>query len=140
MDIDYYNDYLTILKKIQGPKVDIVDIIGVVSVFILSKDIFAKNKDVDQFIQKVFDIKYANYITKSRTLMVAKVSRNLYYMDEAEVISLNRKLDEYLKAILENTVVDEKKGDEIIDNNRIKIKSTKKKNENEKLKIWLKGL
>lgn len=140
MEINRHNEYLRMLKKIQQPKTDIVDVIGVVSVFILSKDVFLKNKDVDEFIQRVFNLKYAAYVTKSRTLMVAKISRNLYYMDENEITSLNRRLDTYLENVLENIDLGEQKNTQIINDSTMKKKSTKKKNENEKLKVWLKGL
>lgn len=140
MGINRHTEYLRMLKKIQEPKTDIVDIIGVVSVFILSKDVFLKNKDVEEFIQRVFNLKYATYVTKSRTLMVAKISRNLYYMDENEITSLNRRLDAYLEEVLENIDLDEQKSSEIINDSAMKKKSARKKNENEKLKVWLKGL
>ncbi|WP_143076538.1 hypothetical protein [Peptostreptococcus sp. D1] len=56
--------------------------IGILSEMILSKEIFQKNSDIDEFITNVFDISFKHYVYKSRTLIVAKTTRIIYNTEE----------------------------------------------------------
>ena len=91
-----------------------VELMGVMGIIIISKDVIRKNADVGEFVKYTTKIKFPEYVIKSRTLMSARINRILVNIeDESEVRRINRKVLEYLDNI---------------------------ENENDKLKKWLKGL
>lgn len=101
---------------------DKVDIIALLAIIIYEKDIFKKNKDIKEFIQKVFNITYLDYVISSRTMIFSRISRDVYAMEESKIREITAILMKYF------------------DSNIEKNKSKKKKNENDKLDTWLKRL
>ena len=96
------------------------------SVLIYSKVIFKKNVDVADFVNNIINIQLPGYITKSRTLMVGRCARIIFNADEGKIKDIHNKLITFFEKIE-------------TDKPTIK-KIKKKKNENEKLETWLKGL
>lgn len=140
METKDYKKYLDLVKRIEKTKLDVVDTIGIATVLILSKDFFLKNSDIDRFIQQVFNIKYSNYIFNSRTLIVGRINRDIYCMDEDEIRKLNKAIVSYVDNMLKEVAVNQREDGSLKKENTLKNRPNKKKNENEKLKVWLKGL
>ena len=97
---------------------------------LFSKELFRKNSQVADFVNHTMNLNLANYIIKSRALITAKVIKTLINYDVKEQKYLHDKCIEYFNKL------------EKVDNvQEIKRSDTKKKkSENEKLSIWLKGL
>lgn len=59
---------------------DIIFFIGAFLLLIDNKLIFKKNKDLAEFLEKKFEIKFAEYCKKSRPLMLGKIVK--YFIEE----------------------------------------------------------
>lgn len=116
-----------IMFKLNKKSLDKSDFIGIICSILYSKDIFPKNKDIVPFLREVFSVSYLEYVINSRTLIVARVSKNIYKSDD-DISFLRKKVIEYFNINEDN------------DNSEKWGKSSKKKNANEKLESWLKGL
>ena len=109
-----------------------VELMGVMGIIIISKDVIKRNTDVGEFIEYVMKIKFPEYVIKSRTLMSARINRILINIeDNSEIRKISRNILDYL-----DNIENENKSNEPENN----IKKVKKENENDKLKKWLKGL
>lgn len=98
------------------------DVISLLAIIIFEKDIFKRNKDIKEFIEEVFNIKYRDYVIASRTMIFARLSRDVYKMDDNK---LKEKIINLLSFFYTPST---------------KPKNNKKKNENDKLDTWLKRL
>ncbi|MDU4960220.1 MAG: hypothetical protein E6X17_06115 [Sporomusaceae bacterium] len=126
INIDEINDkqkYIEIIKKLNMSRVDLCILMGVISFLIYSKDIFPRNLNVAEFIEDNFKISYPKYVIRSRTLIVAKITRHLYFSDESVIVDVLPKLINYFH--IENAAFQ---------------KTGRKRNENDKLNTWLEGL
>lgn len=117
-----------IIFKLNKNSLDKSDFIGIICSILYSKDIFPKNKDIVPFLKEVFSVSYLEYVINSRTLIVARISKNIYKSKNEDISFLKKKVIEYFSINEDNENI-EKPG-----------KSSKKKNANEKLESWLKGL
>ena len=109
-----------------------VELMGVMGIIIISKDLIRKNVDVGQFVKYTTEISFPEYVIKSRTLISARINRILVNIeDESEVRRISRKVLEYLDNI---------ENEKISDGTEKTTRKVKKENENDKLKKWLKGL
>jgi hypothetical protein len=108
------------LNKLNKDGQDKADIIALLAIIIYEKDIFLKNKDIKEFITKVFNITYLDYVIESRTSIFSRISKDVYSMNE-------NKIQEVMISLMNFFNIE-------------KSKSKKKKNENDKLDIWLKRL
>jgi len=127
MNQDNKKEILEILKR---KNIDIVKLLGIITIIILDKDFFAHNADVGSFLEKVMEIKLPVYVIKSRTLMAARSGKIIINYNLNEQIELKDKIYEYLK---EADLKEEKL-------QLVSKKRNKKKNENEKLEKWLRRL
>lgn len=100
--------------------------IGTVQVLIYSSEVFKNNKDIVPFLEEVFNQSYLPYVIKSRNLIAAKVGRYLASIEEQEVSKID-------KAIVAYFELDPKLKDN-------KGNKSKKKNSNQKLDAWLRGI
>lgn len=121
-----HND--TILGKVKDENSVFIDLAGICVAILYSKEIFKRNKDINFFLKEVFNIEFLPYVMKSRTLIVARVTRELKKKNKEELIQIQKNVIQYF----------------VQDNNR-DVKSSnkkgyKKKNENDKMKAWLESL
>lgn len=114
------------LNRLTNNDIDYIDIIGLNVAIIYSKEIFKRNKDISQFLVEIYNINFRPYVMKSRTLIVARITRELHNKTHEELNEIRLKLINYLNP---NTNISEKKN-----------KSNKKQDSNEKLKKWIEGL
>ncbi|MDU2121362.1 MAG: hypothetical protein E7E64_02365 [Clostridium celatum] len=112
-----------IVVKLNSPKLEHSEFVGIVCCVIYSKEIFPSNKDIVPFLDQVFDIRYLQYVLNSRTLISARLSKTLFTLDSIQLEILRKRMIKYF-------YVFEKQNSS----------SNKKKNANDKLSIWLKGL
>ena len=125
-------DVKNIKSYLRKNDVSKVELMGVMGIIIISKDVIKRNTDVGEFIEYVMKIKFPEYVIKSRTLMSARINRILINIeDNSEIRKISRNILDYL-----DNIENENKSNEPEKN----IKKVKKENENDKLKKWLKGL
>lgn len=110
------------ISELNSSKNKLEHAIGLNTIIILSKDIFNKNEDINDYLKVVFDTSFLPYVIKSRTLIIAKVSRLIYSYDQKELNSLSRKMQTYFN----------------IDNPQ--TESDKKNKDNNNLSKWIKGI
>ncbi|HDR7843330.1 TPA: hypothetical protein QCY25_003798 [Bacillus toyonensis] len=156
------NILLEFKKHVQLEKVNKNYTIGTVTLLIYSKENFKNNKDIISFLSDVFDESYLPYVIKSRTLVAAKLGRALAKKEEKSFGKIDKSILAYFESTIlddsniidESTILDDSNvvdestslGDSnIIENSRKsegvkKIRKTKKKNANDKLDSWLRGL
>ena len=126
------HDVKNIKLYLRKNDVSKVELMGVMGIIIISKDVIKRNTDVGEFIEYVMKIKFPEYVIKSRTLMSARINRILINIeDNSEIRKIIRNILDYL-----DNIENENKSNEPEKN----IKKVKKENENDKLKKWLKGL
>ena len=114
------------LKKNE---INTIELMGIMGMIIISKDILKRNSEVKELIEKALGLTFPEYVIRSRTLMSARVNRFLVGIDnESEIKKYQKKILNYLES-LEDPKVPEKV-----------VRKAKKENENDKLKKWLKGL
>lgn len=116
--------------KLYSNSLDIFELIGLYGMILFSKEIFKKNSQVADFVNQTMNLNLAKYIIRSRTMITAKVIRKLIDYDINEQKSLHNNCIVYFKELeLVQDVTESKKST-----------TRKKKNENEQLSTWLKGL
>lgn len=114
-----------IIKRITSKDVDLIDIMGINVALLYSKNFFKKNEEISSFLKIVYNINFLPYVMKSRTLIVARITKELNTKDETEIKEIRRRIIDYLNKDKESTEIK---------------KSSKKKDANEKLKTWLEGI
>ncbi|WP_336863864.1 hypothetical protein [Peribacillus frigoritolerans] len=112
------------LEKISNKDVDYIDIIGLNVALLYSKEIFKKNEDISKFLKTVYNIDFLPYVMKSRTTIVARITRELNNKNDSELNEIRKRIIIFLNE--DKAIPDHKK-------------NYKKKDSNEKLKTWLEG-
>lgn len=79
-----YSNLVLYRNELKNKNVARYKLIGIVSELILSRKIFKKNSDITEFLKKVFNIEYKEYVIRSRTLIIAHISRNIVKLDSFE--------------------------------------------------------
>lgn len=114
------------LSKLTKNNVDYIDIIGLNVAILYSKELFKRNSDISEFLNEVYNINFLPYVMRSRTLIVARITRELNNKTPDELNQIRKKLVKFLNP--ESDVF-----------TKSKTKNSKQ-NSNEKLKKWLEGL
>ena len=103
-----------------------IELMGIMGMLIISKDILKRNSEVEEFIKKTLELTFPEYVIRSRTLMSARVNRVLAGIDdESEIKKYQKNILEYLESLKEAKVTEEPE--------RV-VRKVKKENENDKLK------
>ncbi|PGZ69614.1 hypothetical protein [Bacillus sp. AFS029637] len=129
------NILLEFKKHVQLETVNKNYTIGTVTLLIYSKEIFKNNKDIVSFLSDVFDESYLPYVIKSRTLVAAKLGRALAKKEEKEFRSIDKSILTYFDSVIFDNSREAEETKETK-----KIKRNRKKNANDKLDSWLRGM
>ncbi|MCB5311956.1 hypothetical protein [Yersinia intermedia] len=95
-----YKSINSILLQFKNKKVSRETFIGIIVSLILNKELFKTNQDVVKFTSLAFDLNFPMYITRSRTLMVARICRVLFNSDEKSIEKFSNMTSIYLNNIL----------------------------------------
>lgn len=120
-------------RKFSKKNIDLFDMLGNFAVLIYTKKLFKSNKELSESLNAIFNIHLPDYIVKSRPLTLARISKIIFELD-AEGSDFSNILNETILVIKEKEKIAEKD-----EKNAPNVKKGKK-NENEKLESWLKGL
>lgn len=113
------------LKKLNSSHSDRIDLLGLNAALLYSKNHFKKNEDISYFLKEVYNIDFLPYVMRSRTLIVARITRELNNKDTLELDKIRAKLIDFLNKTKPTPELKKK---------------NQKKNANEKMKTWLEGL
>lgn len=92
-----HNYFRSELKSKNIPK---YKIIGINTEIILDEEVFKRNEEIRPFLEAIFNLKFKDYIMKSRTLIIARTSREIYKLDIKETDIVRRKLLIFINNIL----------------------------------------
>lgn len=124
------SDKELILRKISRKDADAIDLFGASVALLYSKESFERNQDISLFLTEVFGIDFLPYVMRSRTLIVARITKELKNKNNEEHEEIKKKIIEYLNKKIDDTAAD---------TSDVKKKS-KKRDANDKMKTWLEGL
>ena len=61
-----YKELILFRNELKNKSIPKYKIIGIVSELLLSRQIFLKNADIEEFLSEVFGLKFKTYLFKSR--------------------------------------------------------------------------
>lgn len=76
-----YKELILFRNELKNKSIPKYKIIGIVSELLLSKQIFSKNSDVEKFLKEVLGLEFKAYLYKSRTMVVARVTREIFALE-----------------------------------------------------------
>lgn len=88
---EIYTNLVIYRNELKGRNVPKYKFIGIISELILSKEIFNKNSELIDFVEVVFSVRFRPYVFKSRTILIAKITRIVYDCDDSYVYENIRK-------------------------------------------------
>lgn len=94
-----YNYYRSELKSKNIAR---YKLIGITTELILDSSFFNKNEEIVPFLLKVYNLSFKEYVIKSRTMIIARTSREIYKLDSKQYENLRKRIFEFLNNHLEN--------------------------------------
>ncbi|GAA6378842.1 hypothetical protein G4926_12055 [Anaerostipes hadrus] len=77
-----YKELILFRNELKNKFIPKYKLIGIVSELLLSKQIFLKNMDIEDFLMEVFGLKFKAYLYRSRTMIVARVTKEIIAMEK----------------------------------------------------------
>lgn len=93
-----YNYYRSELKSKNIAR---YKLIGITTELILDSNFFNKNEEIVPFLLEVYNLAFKEYVITSRTMIIARASREIYKLDTKEYENLRRRMFEFLNDYLE---------------------------------------
>lgn len=122
------SETLYLLNKLSLSHLSKEEFIGLLTLAIYSKEIFHKNQDLDAFTEGFFKIKYKPYVLNSRTLICARLMRDLSGFEENKVKNVQKDLRVFFKMLIDE------------DQSTFEKKKRKESNANKDLTTWIAGI
>ena len=85
-------------------------LIGITTELILDTKFFTKNEDIAPFLEEVYNLTFKDYIMKSRTMIIARTSREIYRLDSKMYDQLRRRMLDFLNEFLSSIDTNTKNG------------------------------
>ncbi|MBE5061033.1 MAG: hypothetical protein KH045_04745 [Megamonas funiformis] len=76
-----YTNLILYRNELKNKNIAKYKVIGIVAELLLSKKIFNKNVDIEKFLEETFNLYFKTYLYKSRTLLVARVIREIIKLE-----------------------------------------------------------
>lgn len=80
-----YTELVLFRNELKNKKVPKYKIIGIVSELLLSRKIFPANSDIAEFLKNVFSLELKVYLFRSRTLLIARVTREIIVIENDNI-------------------------------------------------------
>lgn len=107
-----YNKLILFKNELKFQSIYNYKIIGIIVELIFSKKIFKKNAEIQEFLENIFNYEAKDYILKSRSLIISKISKIIVTNDEKEKENLRKKIasfvDEKIEFIKKNESIKDK--------------------------------
>lgn len=94
------NELVIYRNELKNSKPARYKVIGIVSKMLLSKELFLKNTEINEFLKYVFQIEYKEYVMSSRTLIVARTVRLIETFSDNDYLILKRRLYKYIDSLI----------------------------------------
>ena len=95
-----YTDLILFRNELKNKTIPKYKIIGIVSQLLLSRKIFPANIDIEKFLNDIFELEFKTYLFRSRTLIVARVTREILSSENDNVYK--NKLYNFVQEKIEN--------------------------------------
>ena len=95
-----FDDLILYRNELKNKQIYKYKMIGIVAELLLSKKIFPKNNDIKEFILETFSIEFKDYVMKSRSMIVARISKIISVAEDERLYSqklllfTNKKIEE----------------------------------------------
>lgn len=122
------SETLYLLNKLSLSHLSKEEFIGLLTLAIYSKEIFHKNQDLDAFTEGFFNIKYKPYVLSSRTLICARLMRDVSGFEENKVKNIQKDLRKFFKILIDE------------DQPSFEKRKRKESNANTDLTTWIAGI
>lgn len=108
-----YKNLVLYRNELKNKTIPKYKLIGIVTELIYSKKIFKRNKDIKTFVNDIFDIELKDYILKSRTMIVAKISKEIVYSENTNLYksALNNFINNQINIIKKEGNIKDKKNE-----------------------------
>ncbi|WP_369902427.1 hypothetical protein [Bacillus manliponensis] len=93
------------LKGIEDVSETKIEIYWILPPLLFSRKVFRNKKDLEKFISTVLKMHFAEYVYRSRTILLGRVMKKIHNMSLEEVVKVNNRLTEFLM----NAVTEEEK-------------------------------
>lgn len=102
-----YRELILFRNELKNKSVPKYKIIGIVSELLLSRQIFVKNVDIEEFLKEIFSLEFKAYLFRSRTLIVARVTKEIMEMEKDN--TYKNKLYKFIQQKIDELKNDDKK-------------------------------
>ncbi|MGY0213418.1 hypothetical protein [Bacillus cereus] len=96
------NDLIIYKNELKNSNPARYKVIGIVSKMLLSKELFMKNAEINEFLKYVFHIEYKEYVMDSRTLIVARTVRLIESFSDNDYLNCKKRLYKYIDSKIIN--------------------------------------
>ena len=80
-----YTELILFRNELKNKSIPKYKIIGIVSQLLLYKKIFPANRDIKEFLKDIFSLEFKAYLFRSRTLVVARVTREILAIENDSI-------------------------------------------------------
>lgn len=87
----------TFLYEVENVTETNIELFWILPPLLYSKNTFKKRKDVENFVVNVLDMKFSNYVFKSRSILVGRVLKNIHKMDLETSVKLRNNLIHFFR-------------------------------------------
>lgn len=77
-----YKNLILYRNELKNKNVPKYKVIGIVSEILLSKQVFPRNIDIKVFLKDIFELELKEYLFRSRTLLIARVTREIIAIEK----------------------------------------------------------
>lgn len=77
-----YKNLILYRNELKNKNVPKYKVIGIVSELLLSKQVFPRNIDIKVFLKDIFELELKEYLFRSRTLLIARVTREIIAIEK----------------------------------------------------------
>lgn len=94
-----YTNLLLFRNELKNKNMPRYKLIGIVVELLLSKEVFKRNSEIAEFVKDTFNIEFKEYILKSRTMITAKLCREIHSSNTPS--SCQKKLYDFVDSKIE---------------------------------------
>lgn len=94
-----YTNLLLFRNELKNRNIPRYRLIGIIVELLLSKEVFKRNSEIASFVKDIFGVELKAYILKSRTMIMAKICRDIHSLDNPS--SCQKKLYDFVDSKIE---------------------------------------
>lgn len=91
-----YKNLVMYRNELKNKIIPNYKMLGIVTEIILSKELFKKNIDLEEFLSGIFNVTYKEYVMKSRTMILARTNRLINNCSSDEMEEYRKQLNSFV--------------------------------------------